>query len=347
MRHILSILALLIFVASVNAQTKKEIKIRNKKHKTFSKELSSFKYIPSGNFIMGSSDKLLTENETPARSVDIHSFFMMDSEVSNLDYQSFLFDRKQTDSAAAKGLLPDTLVWRNSGSHNSTYVDYYFRHPAYHNYPVVGVSFNQAQAFAEWMTEKYHERPQEDRAFKKVRFRLPTEEEWEFAARGDLKLSPFPWGGPYMRNAEGQRMANMVYIAQCSIYKDSVCAIGSSASADSIQTQAQPKVRYVSTGMGDYQGIAGNLNNYSDVTAPVISYWPNGYGLYNMTGNVEEMVIRSDMDLSAKNYQGVTKGGSWYDTGYYGMVTTRQFYEGKDSASAERGFRLVMDVVEY
>lgn len=360
MKHLLFLSIALLLTAPSFSQTKKEQKQRLKQQKSFTKK-SAFVNIPSGSFMQGSSDQDTPYiGQTPSKVVSIDSFFMMQYEVSNYDYLSYVKTVKKKDPILAKTLLPDTLVWRSGSGTNEPYVEYYLRHPAYRNYPVVGVSYNQAADYANWLTNEYNARSEDEKVFKKVKFRLPTEEEWEFAAKGGLSHSLFPWGGPYMRNGEGMKMANMLYVSQSSIYRDSIWVENYRAISDSTQPKFIKKPRFMSTGAGDYMGVAGNLNDNADVTAPVKSYWPNGYGLYNMTGNVEEMVVahynREDnmyqiaVDgefIKTQDPSGITRGGSWHDTGYYGMVTTRQFYEDSDSSSREIGFRLVMDVVEY
>ena len=82
--------------------------------------------------------------------------------------------------------------------------------------------------------------------------------------------------------------------------------------------------------------IAGRWSDYADVTAPAESYWPNDYGLYNMAGNVCEMVKQP----------GISRGGSWRDPGYYLQNSVRQTYKGKDTSSSKRGFRTVIKVIE-
>lgn len=361
MKHFLSIPLILLMSFSLNAQTKKELKNQLKLQKQFVKEFP-FVFIPSGSYTMGGTAESspLKPGQIRVQSVSVDRFYMMQCEVSNLDYLSYVNAIKKEDSLQAISLLPDTNVWTKKSWHNNKYTNYYLRHPAYQSYPVVGVSYNQAVAYAKWMTDEYNNRQDEDKSFKKVRFRLPTEREWEYAARGGHEKSNFPWGGPYMRNAKGMRLANMSYISQASVYRDTVWIKNPSALSDSTLPSHIPKVSIVSSGIGDYMGVAGDLNDGADITAPVRSYWPNGYGLYNMTGNVEEMVdawyqrdpqlyeFSHDSDkYKTQDPSGITRGGSWSDTGYYGMVSTRQFYEGRDSASAERGFRLVMDVLEY
>ncbi|GAB5415969.1 MAG: hypothetical protein Crog4KO_07500 [Crocinitomicaceae bacterium] len=359
MKQLLTIPLALLFIAPVFSQTKKEQKQKLKQQKAFVKE-QPFVYIPTGSVVHGSSDQDVPwQGQTRSRVVSIDSFYMQEGEVTNFEYLEFVRSIKKTDTTLAKTLLPDTLVWRSSTMQNEPYVEYYLRHPAYNDYPVVGVSYNQVIAYAEWKTEQYNALPEEERIYKKVKFRLPTEEEWEYAARGGLNYSIYPWGGPYMQNSKGMHMANMLYVSQSSVYRDTVWVKNFRHAIDSTQPEFIPKLQYLSAGPSYYMGVAGNLNDNADITAPVISYWPNGYGLYNMAGNVEEMVdayynrednlyeFSHSERKKSEDPSGVTRGGSWHDTGYYGMVTTRQFYEGRDYASGEMGFRLVMDVVEY
>lgn len=361
MKHILHLTAVLLFSTTAFTQTSnKELRQRLKQQKQFVKE-RPFVYIPSGSFNMGVSDQdAVHPGQIRPRTVDIDHFYMMQCEVSNFQYLEYIDNVQKTDSLKVQLLLPDTLVWRKSKGFNDVYTDYYLRHPAYSSYPVVGVSYNQAVRFAEWMTEQYNNRPDDKKAFTKVKFRLPTEEEWEYAARGGLDYSNYPWGGPYMHNSEGMKLANMSYVTQSSVYRDTVWVRNPEAANDTTQAEFIPQIGIMSTGMGDYMGVAGNLNDAADITAPVQSYWPNGYGLYHMTGNVEEMVdahynrenepytfTHDSNQTKAKDPSGVTRGGSWRDTGYYGQISVRQFYDGKDSASSEIGFRLVMEVLEY
>ena len=144
-------------------------------------------------------------------------------------------------------VYPDTLVWIRdfSYSYNEPFARNYFWHPAFDDYPVVGVNWDQANAFCHWRTKLWDmykgsaEPNTED-------FRLPTESEWEWAARGGRDIAPYPWGGYYIRNAKGCLLANF------------------------------------KPGRGNYPEDGGFYTVKAD------AYFPNDYGLYNMSGNVSE-----------------------------------------------------------
>ncbi|MCH1587879.1 MAG: formylglycine-generating enzyme family protein [Flavobacteriales bacterium] len=230
-------------------------------------------------------------------------------------------DRAQFVVEEIINVYPDTLVWIHDATYayNEPYAEMYFWHPAFDDYPVVGVTWGQAKAFNAWRTQIMNEWKQKNNETFVQKFRLPSEAEWEFAARGGRDLAPFPWGGPYARNQQGCVLANFKPMR------------------------------------GDY---VEDANAY---TAPVESYSPNDYGLYNMSGNVaewtntayDETVYDFSWDL-APDYvyhakvddppalkRKVIRGGSWKDIGYYCQTGTRTF-EYSDTAKASVGFRSVM-----
>ncbi|MCK5337339.1 MAG: SUMF1/EgtB/PvdO family nonheme iron enzyme, partial [Bacteroidales bacterium] len=118
--------------------------------------------IEGGTFVMGSTqeDLMFDWNNYPRR-VTISSFYMDETEVSNLDYLEYLYWLKRIFGAdypqVFVNALPDTLVWRDRLSYNEPLVETYLRHPAYHHYPVVGVTWLQANDYCSWRTDRVNE----------------------------------------------------------------------------------------------------------------------------------------------------------------------------------------------
>jgi len=218
-------------------------------------------------------------------------------------------------------IYPDTLVWVRdfTYSYNEPMTRHYFWHPAYDEYPVVGVTWKQASAFSVWRTKFMNDWRAMLGEIPIDNFRLPNEFEWEYAARGGKSLNPFPWGGPYVRNSKGCILSNF------------------------------------KPGRGNYPDDGGFY------TVKGVSYWPNDFGIYNMSGNVaewtadayEENAISFQHDLNgtytydAKPEDEATlkrksiRGGSWKDISYQLQTGTRS-YEYADTAKSYIGFRCVM-----
>lgn len=329
-----SFIGLFLFSTVGFSTSTDSLKIIAKKNKKFLKDFSAYVYIPAGKI---STRNLLADQDFPyvresndfpeLEESTINSLFMYNREVTNINYLEFLSYYKERDTAKLKTLLPDTLVWQTPQAFNAPYVEYYLRHPSYQNYPVVGVSHYQAELYCEWLTARYNQNP--DRVFKKVNYRLPTEAEWIYASNGGNQTAIYPWAGQYMRKANGDMMANCLNFGTEGVYRDTVYKK---------TVNGEFKEIYIyRAGPHNYMGVAGSLHDAADITAPAKSYWPNAFGLYNMAGNVCEMVAEV----------GITHGGSWKDPGHYLQNQVRQFYSGEHSSSAKRGFRFVMEVVEY
>ncbi len=215
---------------------------------------------------------------------------------------------------------PDTLVWMRqfAYSNNEPIARQYFWFQAFDEYPVVGVNWYQANAFCHWRTQLWKSYRTKNKMYFESQFRLPTELEWEWAARGGRQLSPYPWGGPYTMNKKGCYLANF-----------------------------KPE-------RGDYSADGGLY------TVRVNAYWPNDYGLYNMSGNVAEWTSSSyfgssydavadlnpDIQYRIKENdpqwmrRKSVRGGSWRDPAYFLNVNVRD-YEFADTAKAYIGFRTV------
>jgi gliding motility-associated lipoprotein GldK len=212
-------------------------------------------------------------------------------------------------------VYPDTTVWIRdfSYSYNEPMHNDYFWHDAYSEYPVVGINWKQADAFCKWRTlNKNSDQKKRKRAFVNS-FRLPSEAEWEYAARGGLQGATFPWGGPYTKNDRACFMANFKPLR-----------------GDYAADQALYTIEAKSFEPNDYNlyNMAGNVSEWVNS-----SYDPGSYE-YSATFNP----VVNDPD----NQRKVVRGGSWKDVAYFLQVSSRD-YEYADSARSYIGFRTVQD----
>ena len=212
-------------------------------------------------------------------------------------------------------IYPDTTTWIKdfSYSYNEPMHNDYFWHAAYDEYPVVGVSWKQAKAFCAWRT-MYHNAYRKERGQHFVNtYRLPTEAEWEYAARGGLESASYPWGGPYTKNDRGCFLANFKPLR-----------------GDYAADQALYTVEAKSFEPNDFDlyNMAGNVSEWVDS-----SYDPAAYEYTSsMNPNVNDK----------ENERKVVRGGSWKDVAYFLQVSSRD-YEYADSARSYIGFRTVQD----
>ena len=212
-------------------------------------------------------------------------------------------------------VYPDTTVWIKdfAYAYNEPMHNDYFWHDAYSDYPVVGVTWKQAQAFCHWRTKLKND-DQRVRGAQTVNpFRLPTEAEWEYAARGGIKGGTYPLGGPYLLGYNGCFMAN---------FKPQR---GDYASDTALYT-----VEAKSYAANDYNlyNMAGNVSEWT-----ASSFDPGSY---------EYVSTMNPFAGDKNNPKKVIRGGSWKDVAYFLQVSTRDF-EYQDTARSYVGFRTVQD----
>ena len=229
-------------------------------------------------------------------------------------------DRSQFVVEETINIFPDTLVWVRDFTYgfNEPLADYFW-HPAYDNYPVVGVTWSQAKAFNAWRTQLMNNWRNSNGQSDVQRFRLPTEAEWEYAARGGLELSPFPWGGPYMRNAQGCPLANFKPMR-----------------GDYVEDGGAYTVDISSYSPNDY-GLYNMAGNVAEWTSTAYDET-----VYEFSHELSpEYTYHAKVTDPPALHRKVTRGGSWKDIGYYCQTGTRSF-EYRDTSKAYIGFRSVM-----
>ncbi|MEI7802592.1 MAG: SUMF1/EgtB/PvdO family nonheme iron enzyme [Bacteroidota bacterium] len=231
------------------------------------------------------------------------------------------FDRSSVIMSEIVNVYPDTLCWVHdfTYSYNEPMTRNYFWHPAFDNYPVVGVDWKQVTAFSKWRTRFWNDFRTELGDVINDEFRLPTESEWEYAARGGRDISPYPWGGPYMRNKKGCILAN---------FKPGRGDYPDDGGFYTVKVDA-----YFPNDYGLYN-MAGNVSEWTST-----AFYENSYSfVWDLNPDIQYNAQNSDaITLKRK----VIRGGSWKDIAYYCQTGVRN-YEYQDSAKAYVGFRDVL-----
>ena len=282
--------------------------------------------VKGGTFWMGQADEDIAYSQSSFnKQISISEFFMDKFEVSNNKYRQFVeavrsgeynygtpTTLKNPPTFNLNEVLPDTTVWSSSFSYHygDPLMEFYYDHPAFDMYPVVGVSWEQAKMYCEWRT--YHQRANDKSEWDYPEYRLPTEAEWEYAAKGGKEIAKYPWGGPYLKNRKGCLMAN---------FKP-----GRGNYIDDGFAYTAPVDAYNPNNFGLYN-MAGNVSEWVlDAYSPVSgTYTWDLDPIYNNPNDPRKVV----------------RGGSWKDIAHY-LETSTRTYEFQDIKTAHIGFRTAM-----
>lgn len=290
--------------------------------------------IEGGTFTMGRIQEDVTYDWNNAiRRVTVSSFYMDETEVRNIDYRMYLWwlKRVYVDYPEVHvRALPDTLVWRSPLAYNEPYVQYYFRHPSYNDYPVVGVNWLQANDYCIWRTDRVNEQILIDEGILNFDPNQLNENNFNTEAylagqyEGVVNQN-LPSLDP---NAQERRVMQedgillpryrlpteaewefAAYALKGNTFEERVFERrvypwdGHNVRNSNQKNRGEFMANFV-RGRGDMMGVAGSLNDNGSITVDVKSYWPNDYGLYCMAGNVNEWVQDVYRPLSAEDIDG-------------------------------------------
>lgn len=255
-------------------------------------------------------------------------------DVRNLKYKYSWYDWKKAANDRGRSprnefikekevnVYPDTLVWVRdfAYSYNEPYARNYFWHPAFDDYPVVGIDWHTANAFCYWRTMLWNKGMSESKDGQSTEtYRLPFEHEWEYAARGGKDRAMYPWGGPYIRNAKGCLLAN---------FKPGRGNYPEDGGFYTVRADA-----YFPNDYGLYN-MAGNVAEWTNT-----AYYENAYSfLHDLNPDIR---YDAEDDDTPENKRKVIRGGSWKDIHHYLQTGTRS-YEYQDTTKSYVGFRCTL-----
>ena len=246
----------------------------------------------------------------------VDTSYIEDGVIVNKTIERKLVSRKDLVSTRIVNVYPDTIMWLRDFqySYNDPKMRMYFSHPGFANYPVVGVTWEQAQAFCQWRTQLFNS----THALGGQDYRLPTSAEWEYAARGGRKMALYPWGGNYVRDKKGCYLANFKPMR------------GSYTDDEGATTMKVAKFAPNDFGLYD---MAGNVAEW---TSSAFNESSNTL-VSDMNPSFQYNAKNSDPDVLKRK---VIKGVSWKDIAYYLQCGVRT-YEYQNESRPYIGFRCV------
>ena len=278
--------------------------------------------IEGGTFTMGRTEQDVVQDwDNIPRRATVASFYIDETEISNEYYREYVYWLERvfgTDyPEVARKALPDTLVWRDRLAFNEPYVELYYRHPAYKDYPVVGVNWLQANDYCAWRTDRVNEQILIREGILRVNPAQVNEDNFNTDAYlagqyEGLVKSPLQDLNPNM-DTRKVRMEDGILLPRYRLPTEAeweyaaLSLIGQTVYENVNNRNLYPwqghavrdaddkfkgeMLANFKRGRGDMMGVAGKLNDNASITGPVYSYLPNDFGLYNMAGNVSEWVM--------------------------------------------------------
>ncbi len=281
--------------------------------------------IEGGTFTMGNTEEdVIYEWNSVPRRVTVSSFYMDETEVANIDYKEYLYWLGRVFGESypeiSVNARPDTLVWREELSYNEPFVETYFRHPSYDNYPVVGVNWLQANDYCKWRTDRVNEMILIEKGIHNPNPQQRDEDNFNTEAylynqyQGDVRknLPDLSTGEERpVRFEDGILLPSYRLPTEAEWEYAALALIGNQATekderitdrklypwnGNTVRFQIRNRdqgqiLANFKRGRGDYMGMAGALNDKSHITSDVRKFLPNDFGLYNMAGNVNEWTL--------------------------------------------------------